>query len=175
MNLISFILFDLVDVNHLFKLFKCSDALYLGNMTIGDLVMVNGLLFQLSMPLGFLGSVYREVRQALLDMQSLFSIMACDPSIKVYSQFSRCNKHTIFAYSLEPCYVLSVFCIIFLSVRTNQMPNRWPCAKIMRPLNFGTSPLAIRMTNLFWIIYRFLCRQAKKLPLLEALEVGKLL
>lgn len=53
-----------------------------GNMTIGDLAMVNGLLFQLAMPLGFLGSVYREVRQALLDMQSMFAIMACDPSVK---------------------------------------------------------------------------------------------
>lgn len=52
-------------------------------MTIGDLAMVNGLLFQLAMPLGFLGSVYREVRQALLDMQSMFAIMACDPSVKV--------------------------------------------------------------------------------------------
>ena len=52
-------------------------------MTIGDLVMVNQLVFQLSMPLNFLGTIYREVRQSLLDMEVLFNLQAENPPVKV--------------------------------------------------------------------------------------------
>ncbi|CEP64023.1 ATP-binding cassette Fe/S cluster precursor transporter ATM1 LALA0_S10e00474g [Lachancea lanzarotensis] len=53
-----------------------------GSLSVGDLVLINQLVFQLSVPLNFLGSVYRELKQSLIDMESLFRLQRNKISIK---------------------------------------------------------------------------------------------
>ena len=53
-----------------------------GRFTIGDFVLINALLIQIYIPLNFLGFVYREIKQALVDMEKMFLLIAKNPEIK---------------------------------------------------------------------------------------------
>jgi ATP-binding cassette subfamily B protein len=53
-----------------------------GTMTVGDIVLVNAFLIQLYIPLNFLGVLYREIRQSLIDIERLFALLAQNEEIK---------------------------------------------------------------------------------------------
>ncbi|OOG44733.1 ABC transporter ATP-binding protein/permease [Polaromonas sp. A23] len=56
-------------------LWRATQGVVDGRMTLGDLVMVNAFMIQLYIPLGFLGVLYREIKQSLTDLSKMFTLM----------------------------------------------------------------------------------------------------
>ena len=53
-----------------------------GTHTVGDFVMINAMMIQLYQPLNFMGMVYREIKQAVIDIEAMFALLSRDPEIK---------------------------------------------------------------------------------------------
>ena len=62
-------------------MWMCVDGIRSGRNTIGDFVLINALLIQLYTPLNFMGTVYREIKQATLNIEEMFALLGRDPEI----------------------------------------------------------------------------------------------
>ncbi len=60
----------------------CARGVEAGTNTVGDFVMINAMMIQLYQPLNFMGMVYREIKQAVIDIENMFAILARKPEIE---------------------------------------------------------------------------------------------
>src|SRR3982075_2376693 len=60
----------------------CAIGVRNGTNTVGDFVMVNAMMIQLYQPLNFMGMVYREIKQAIIDIEKMFGVLRRNPEIK---------------------------------------------------------------------------------------------
>jgi ATP-binding cassette, subfamily B, heavy metal transporter len=60
----------------------CAFGVRSGRNTVGDFVMVNAMMIQLYQPLNFMGMVYREIKQAIIDIEKMFEVLERNPEVK---------------------------------------------------------------------------------------------
>jgi ATP-binding cassette subfamily B protein len=53
-----------------------------GTQTVGDFVMINSMMIQLYIPLNFMGMIYREIKQGLVDLETMFTLLAQSPEVQ---------------------------------------------------------------------------------------------
>lgn len=97
-----------------------------GELTLGDIVLINTLMIQMYIPLNFLGVIYREIKQAILDMDNMFSLLNKDQEIK--------DKPDALPINLRQAHLGPK--VIFKNVDFSYEPNR----KILKNINFSIEP-----------------------------------
>jgi len=60
----------------------CAHGVRSGRNTVGDFVMINSMMIQLYQPLNFMGMVYREIKQAIIDIEMMFGVLSRDPEVR---------------------------------------------------------------------------------------------
>ncbi|CCE00226.1 ABC transporter ATP-binding protein/permease [Bradyrhizobium sp. STM 3809] len=60
----------------------CAHGVREGRNTVGDFVMINSMMIQLYQPLNFMGMVYREIKQAIIDIEKMFGVLTRDAEVK---------------------------------------------------------------------------------------------
>jgi ATP-binding cassette subfamily B protein len=71
----------IIAVGIVIVMLMAAEGVVAGSMTLGDFVLINTFLIQLYQPLGFLGFVYREIRQSLIDMEKMFELLRVNREI----------------------------------------------------------------------------------------------
>jgi ABC-type transport system involved in Fe-S cluster assembly fused permease/ATPase subunit len=72
---------SIIAVGLICMLWRATQGVVQGHMTVGDLVMVNAFMIQLYIPLNFLGVIYREIKQSLTDLDKMFTLMERDREV----------------------------------------------------------------------------------------------
>ena len=117
----------------------------IGELTVGDFVIINTYLLQLYQPLNFLGSVYREIRQAIIDMENMFNLL------KIKTNKKNLCENLNFKNNLN---------IVFKNVSFSYDGKR----KILKNINFKISakqkvalvgPSGSGKTTIFRLLFKF--------------------
>ncbi len=81
MSLLNFGQGSIIAVGVTFVMISAAKGVAAGSLTIGDLVLVNAMMLQLFIPLGFLGIIYRSMKHSLADMDLMFKLLDNEPKI----------------------------------------------------------------------------------------------
>ena len=104
-------------------LWRATQAVAQGHMTLGDLVMVNAFMIQLYIPLGFLGVLYREIKQSLTDLDKMFTLLEKE-------------REVADDQSAKPLLMLEKPAVQFQNVRFGYHPDR----EILHGISFTIPP-----------------------------------